>query len=83
MGISHLDRFIYSKCLNCCLMDIPYKYLAITVGGNPRRSEFWSPIINKIKSRLSNWKGRLLSNWKGKLILMRVVLFPLLSCFLV
>jgi len=21
VGISHLDRFIYSKCLNCCLMD--------------------------------------------------------------
>ena len=49
VGISHLDRFIYFKCLNCCLMDIPFKYLGITVGGNPRRSEFWSSIVDKIK----------------------------------
>jgi len=53
VGISHLDRFIYSKCLNCCLMEIPFKYLHITVGGNPKRSNFLSPIVDKIKSRLS------------------------------
>jgi len=37
-------------------MDLPFKYLGMIIGGNPRRCEFWNPIVNKIRSRLSRWK---------------------------
>jgi len=31
------------------------------VGGNPRKKNFWDPVLNKLKARLSVWKGRFLS----------------------
>jgi len=31
------------------------------VGGNPRRSAFWNSVVDKIRTRLSRWKGRMLS----------------------
>ena len=37
------------------------KYLGMIIGENLRRSEFWKPIVDKIKNRLSRWKGRMLS----------------------
>jgi len=33
-------------------MDLPFKYLGMSIGGNSRRREFWNPIVNKIRSRL-------------------------------
>jgi len=43
----------YTKTLNCAHMGIPFTYLGLEVGGNPRK--------NKLKSRLNVWKGRFLS----------------------
>ena len=40
VGISQLDVLVFSKCLNCRQMDFPFKYLGMTIGGNPRRIEF-------------------------------------------
>ena len=61
VGISQLDVFVFSKCLNCRQMELPFKYLGMIIGDNPRRLEFWSPIVDKIKSRLSRWRGKMLS----------------------
>ena len=61
VGISQLDTVIYYKCLNCLQMKIPFKYLGMMVAGNPRRSVFWNPVVDKIRSRLSRWKDRILS----------------------
>ena len=27
------------------------------MGGNPRKQPFWQPVVNKIKRRLTKWKG--------------------------
>jgi len=51
----------YSKLLNCKQSGIPFKYLGLEVGGNPRKKSFWEPVLNKLKTRLSVWKGRFLS----------------------
>ncbi|XP_068492078.1 uncharacterized protein [Phaseolus vulgaris] len=51
----------YTETLNCEQMSIPFTYLGIEVGGNPRKKKFWEPVLNKLKSRLSVWKGRFLS----------------------
>jgi len=61
IGINQYELQVYSKCLNCRKMRIPFKYLGMTIGRNPRRVSFWDPVIDKIKSTLSRWKGRLLS----------------------
>jgi len=46
----------YSKILNCTQMGVPFKYLGLEVGGNPRKKQFWEPVLAKLKTRLSVWK---------------------------
>jgi len=69
-----MDLNIFSNCLNCDRMVLPFKYLEITIGGNHRRVEFWKPIIHKIQSRLSTLKSKLLSI-TGRLCLVMSVIF--------
>lgn len=52
--------------LNCCVDEIPFKFLGILVGSNPRRLSSWLEVINFLKSKLSLWKGKFLS--KGGII---------------
>jgi len=57
-------------------MDLPFKYLGMSIGGNPRRREFWNPVVKKFSSRLSRWKGRLLS-MVGRICLIKSVISAL------
>ena len=41
------------KYLNCRLLFIPFTYLGIPIGTNPRRCELWDPIINKCERKLA------------------------------
>ena len=54
-------------------MKTPFNYLGIEVGGNPRKKKFWEPVLNKLKSRLSVWKGRFLS-MAGRICLVKSVI---------
>jgi len=76
VGVSEMDLNIFSNCLKCGRMDLPFKYLGIRIGGNPRKIKFWYPIIHKIQSRLSLWKGKLLS-MAGRLYLIKSVISAL------
>lgn len=62
--------------LHCKHMGIPFIYLGLPVGGNPRRISFWDPVISKLQARLSRWKGRHLS-FGGRLCLIKAVLSSL------
>jgi len=42
------------------------------VGGNPRKKQFWEPVVKKIEARLTAWKGRLLS-MAGRICLLKSV----------
>jgi len=42
-------------------MKIPLEYLGMPIGGNSRLKQFWQPMIEKVNSRLSNWKDKLIS----------------------
>jgi len=48
VGITQFDKLVFSKCLNCRQIELPFKYLGMLIGGNPRRIEFWNPIIDKL-----------------------------------
>lgn len=61
IGVNEEVRLIWSKCLNCQTMLVPFTYLGKNIGGNPRRALFWKSIIHRIKSRLYRWKGKVLS----------------------
>jgi len=62
----------FAKTLNCTQMKAPFKYLGMEVGDHPRKKQFWEPIVNKIKKRLSGWKGRYLS-LAGRICLIKSV----------
>ena len=62
----------YAKTLNCKTMRIPFQYLGVEVGGNPRKKQFWEPVVRKIEARLCSWKGRFLS-MAGRICLLKSV----------
>jgi len=72
VDLTELDKRVYSKCLNCRKIEIPFKYLGMMVGGNPRKSAFWNPVVDIIRARLSRWKGRMLS-MAGRICLIKSV----------
>ena len=62
--------------LSCKIGKIPFMYLGLSIGGDARRLSFWEPVIDCIKSRLSDRKSKNLS-FGGRLILLKSVLSSL------
>ncbi|XP_045797597.1 uncharacterized protein LOC123891740 [Trifolium pratense] len=56
---SWLDEAASAMC--CKVGKIPFLYLGLQIGGDPRRLVFWEPVLSRIKNRLSGWKSRFLS----------------------
>nr|GEV59109.1 RNA-directed DNA polymerase, eukaryota, reverse transcriptase zinc-binding domain protein [Tanacetum cinerariifolium] len=68
------DVVIYrASTIGCNVMNLPFKYLGVTVGDHMSRHLAWSTIIQKIRSRLSMWKAKTLSIG-GRLTLLKSVL---------
>jgi len=63
----------YARILNYSQMTLPFKYLGMVIGGNPRKGQFWEHVVNKIRIKLSSWKGKLLS-LAGRVCLIKSVL---------
>jgi len=57
-GVNRKDLKLLVKCLNCTMTKLPFKYLGLQIGRNLRRDEFWTSIIEKLKSKLLTWKGK-------------------------
>jgi len=55
---SEIQRF--AALLNCDVMNTPFKYLGLTLGGCHKRSAFWASVFERMKSILGSWKGRFL-----------------------
>ncbi|KHN24682.1 hypothetical protein glysoja_029751, partial [Glycine soja] len=52
---------------------LPFVYLGIPIGANPRRARVWEPIIQKCERRLARWKQRFIS-FGGRVTLIQSVL---------
>lgn len=50
-----------AKSLLCKTGSLPFTYLGLPIGGNSSRIALWDPIIEKLRKKLSSWKGSLLS----------------------
>jgi len=79
INVQSNNLLCYSKGLNYNHMGTPFKYLGLEVGGNPRKKSFWEPVVNKLKTRLSVWKGRFLS-MVGRICVIKSV-FTAISLF--
>jgi len=62
-----------AKYLNCSLLAIPFVYLGIPIGENPRRCQLWDPIIHKCERKLAKWKQRHIS-FGGRVTLIQSIL---------
>ncbi|GAU47968.1 hypothetical protein TSUD_280270 [Trifolium subterraneum] len=62
-----------ASALCCKVGKIPFLYLGLSIGGDPRRLSFWEPVLARLKNRLSGWKSRFLS-FGGRLVLLKSVL---------
>jgi len=65
-----------ASILNCKVGKVPFLYLGLPIGGDPRRLAFWDPVLKSIKSRLSGCQSRFLS-FGGRLVLLKYVLTSL------
>nr|GEY91503.1 retrotransposon protein, putative, Ty1-copia subclass [Tanacetum cinerariifolium] len=62
-----------ARQLGCLVLNIPFLYLGSIVGDNMARQQAWREIVDRVKSKLSNWKMKMLSIG-GRLTLVKSVL---------
>nr|KYP41653.1 LINE-1 reverse transcriptase isogeny [Cajanus cajan] len=41
----------FATLLNCKIMDMPFNYLELPIGANPRKLATWNPVIQKFKKK--------------------------------
>ena len=52
IGMSEIWKVDAARYLNCSLLAIPFLYLGIPIGANPRHSDVWDPIVKKCERKL-------------------------------
>ena len=57
-SVSEQWTYDASNYLNYRLMSVPFAYLGIPIGANPRRYQIWDPLITKCERKLARWKQR-------------------------
>jgi hypothetical protein len=82
-GVNVSNEFLTmaSDFLNCRLGLLPFKYLGLPVGANPRLCSTWKPMLDAIKGRLCSWGNRYVS-LGGRIVLINAVLNSLPIFFL-
>nr|GEU41238.1 RNA-directed DNA polymerase, eukaryota, reverse transcriptase zinc-binding domain protein [Tanacetum cinerariifolium] len=75
MGVNVGDEKVKYAALKlrCLVFNTSFSYLGTNVGGNMSRVQAWTEVVDKVKSRLSNWKMKSLSIG-GRLTLLQSVL---------
>ncbi|MCI68054.1 cytochrome P450, partial [Trifolium medium] len=41
--------------LNCRVGTVPFKYLGLPIGANPKSLSTWEPMIDSLRKRLGSW----------------------------
>ena len=80
-GVSDQWRSDVAKYLNCTLLSIPFTYLGIPIGANPRRTQMWNYIVHKYERKLAKWKQRYIS-WGGRVTIIKGALTSIPIYFL-
>lgn len=83
VGVTVDTSFLCSAAefLNCKVGGLPFKYLGLPVGANPREASTWQPLLNALVKRLYSWKNRYLS-LDGRIVLINSILSSIPTYFL-
>ncbi|RVW35207.1 putative ribonuclease H protein [Vitis vinifera] len=76
---NHLSRL--AEMLDCKASGWPILYLGLPLGGNPKTSGFWDPVIERISRRLDGWQKAYLS-FGGRITLIQSCLTHMPCYFL-
>ncbi|KAK2383713.1 hypothetical protein QL285_071138 [Trifolium repens] len=78
IGLNVEARFLEASAsfLSCLSEAVPFKFLGIPVGANPRRQATWKPVVDAMTKRLNSWSSRILS-YGGRITLINSVLASL------
>ncbi|CAI8594931.1 unnamed protein product [Vicia faba] len=60
-GHAFLD--LSREFLHCENESLPFRYLGLPIGVNPRLASTWDPLVNLLSRRLMSWKHRYMSPW--------------------
>jgi hypothetical protein len=75
IGINVAPSFMVPACtfLNCRQGSIPFKYLGLPIGANPRNELTWAPLLEQLRKRLFSWRNKHIS-FGGRIVLINAVL---------
>jgi len=73
IGVESGNMQRYVTILNCNIMGFLFKYLGVPIGGSYNRFAFWSGLLNKVRNKLSKWKGKIMS-MAGRVTLIKSVI---------
>ena len=74
-GVNVNDSWLHEAVvvMHCKHGRILFLYLGLPIGDDPRKLQFWQPLVEGICSRLSGWKCKNLS-LGGRLVLLKSVM---------
>jgi hypothetical protein len=62
-----------SNFLNCRRGLLPFKYLGLPIGANPKSDSTWDPLLESLRKRLFSWRNKHIS-LGGRIIMVNAVL---------
>ncbi|KAA3481564.1 putative Transposon TX1 [Gossypium australe] len=83
VGFEVEEELLYTMATicKCKIGALPFNYLGIPLGANPKRLSTWEPIIDRVRKKLSGLKCRSLL-WAGRVVLINAVMSSLLIYFM-
>ncbi|PWA68757.1 hypothetical protein CTI12_AA301610 [Artemisia annua] len=74
-GVGIDERLVrgWGDNLGCSVGSIPFRYLGLPVGANPKFKSVWDPVIESLRNRLAKWKTKFISR-AGRVVLLKSVL---------
>jgi exonuclease III len=75
IGVNVQNSFLEGAAsfLHCKVRSLPFTYLGLPVGANPRCVNTWKPVLDAIENRLHSWKNKYVS-LGGRVVLINSVL---------
>ena len=72
LGLDQSTVQKFAAILNFNVMETPFMYLGMLVGGCHKRERFWGGVIDRLEVRLNRWKGRFF--FTGRICLIKYIL---------
>lgn len=75
IGVNVSREFMEAACgfLHCRESAVPFKYLGLTVGANPKKVVMWEPMLDQLRGRLNSWGNKYVS-LGGRIVLLNSTL---------